>query len=596
MVGDSRSGRTLRRAGVTLVVLAIAFLMLSGGVLASEDALISDDFKGDDGDPPKKDRWKVKDDEGTVQIMDNNLDVEGTASAATKNPFATFQFTTEVHVSPLSMEGTTIDIGIVSRHKGDDGKWKDEAFVGVSYDNTTGWTATWMHDKKLESHTDDKKAELNEWYMVIVVIDQDNFEVNITRTVDGTTVWHYEHETHGFHVDNHVSLGSDGGHARYNEFRVYDNMYHWQEHKQTSVTIAMFAIFFIVLFLPFTYRPVEHNLEAFLFSMGFLAVTANTLLLDKSQIIIVTGGSAHSLPPFWTPVLVEHALFDPLMITAAVLIAGMVFHYGRDHFRRYMERAINKMHLGVFIFIIVVTLGLVASMITAIIAALLLVEIITVLRLDRKTETELTIIACFSIGMGAALTPIGEPLSTIVIVTKLQEDFWYLARNIGKYIIPSVIAFGIIGYFYATRSHVSRDTLSEDKVEEKQREVFIRTGTVYLFVMALVLLGTGFAPLIEWYIIKLPPMALYWVNTSSAILDNATLAAAEITRSMSQEQINAALMSLLLSGGMLIPGNIPNIISASKLHITSKEWATFGVPMGMVWLMIFFVILFLLKL
>jgi len=218
-----------------------------------------------------------------------------------------------------------------------------------------------------------------------------------------------------------------------------------------------------------------------------------------------------------------------------------------------------------------------------------------VLQLDRKTETELTILTCFSIGLGAALTPVGEPLSTIVIVTKLQEDFLYLARNIGGYIVPSIVAFGIIAYFYAGRTHVTRDTLSEDKVEEDVKEVFWRGARVYIFVMALVLLGTGFAPLIEWYIIKLHPMVLYWVNTSSAILDNATLAAAEITKGMSQEQINAALMSLLFSGGMLIPGNIPNIISAGKLHITSKEWAKFGVPMGAVWLAIFFVILFILK-
>ena len=579
--------------GLALIALVIAFFMISGGVLASTDSIIKDEFTGEDGDPPNEKKWEIEDDDGTVQIMDNNLDIEGHAWVLTKEEFQTFQWTVSVHVSPLSMDGTPIVIKLLSEEH-DGGKL--HSMVTVEYDNTTGWYTTFIFEK--EEHTDPSgiMADLNEWYHVVVTIDQEEFDINITRTADGGAVWHHEGECEGFHNVNHVELGSDDSHVRYNTFRVYDDMYHWQEHKQTTVTIIMFIIFGIVLFLPFIYRPVEHNLEAFLFSMGFLAVSMNTIFMDKSQIIIVEGGDAHSLPPFWTGQLVESALMDPLMITAAVLIAGMAFHYGRDHFRRYMEKAINKMQLKIFIFIIVVTLGMVASMITAIIAALLLVEVITVLRLDRKTETELTIIACFSIGLGAALTPIGEPLSTIVIVTKLQEDFWYLARNIGKYVIPSVIAFGIIGYFYASRSHVSRNTLSEDQVEEKQKEVFIRTGKVYLFVMALVLLGTGFAPLIEWYIIKLPPMALYWVNTSSAILDNATLAAAEITRSMTQEQINAALMSLLLSGGMLIPGNIPNIIAASKLHITSKEWASFGVPMGMVWLAIFFVVLFILKL
>jgi predicted cation transporter len=51
-------------------------------------------------------------------------------------------------------------------------------------------------------------------------------------------------------------------------------------------------------------------------------------------------------------------------------------------------------------------------------------------------------------------------------------------------------------------------------------------------------------------------------------------------------------MGLLIAGGMLIPGNIPNIISAGKLGITSKEWARLGVPLGLVSMAVYFVILF----
>ena len=43
---------------------------------------------------------------------------------------------------------------------------------------------------------------------------------------------------------------------------------------------------------------------------------------------------------------------------------------------------------------------------------------------------------------------------------------------------------------------------------------------------------------------------------------------------------------------MLIPGNIPNIISAGKLGITSKEWARLGLPLGFVSMVIYYVILF----
>jgi predicted cation transporter len=53
-------------------------------------------------------------------------------------------------------------------------------------------------------------------------------------------------------------------------------------------------------------------------------------------------------------------------------------------------------------------------------------------------------------------------------------------------------------------------------------------------------------------------------------------------------------MGLLISGGMLIPGNIPNIIAAGKLKIRSRTWARYGVPLGLVLLVVYFAILFLL--
>jgi predicted cation transporter len=106
-------------------------------------------------------------------------------------------------------------------------------------------------------------------------------------------------------------------------------------------------------------------------------------------------------------------------------------------------------------------------------------------------------------------------------------------------------------------------------------------------------LGAGFKPLINNYIVQLDSKLLYWINMSSAVLDNATLAAAEISPAMNTKQIQSVLIGLLLSGGMLIPGNIPNIIAAQKLNIKSKEWAYTGIPVGLAMLSIFFVILFL---
>ena len=73
--------------------------------------------------------------------------------------------------------------------------------------------------------------------------------------------------------------------------------------------------------------------------------------------------------------------------------------------------------------------------------------------------------------------------------------------------------------------------------------------------------------MIDAYIIHLDARILYWINMISAVLDNATLAAAGSV-AMSGLRIEAILMGLLVAGGMLIPGNIPNIISAGKLKIT----------------------------
>jgi predicted cation transporter len=90
-------------------------------------------------------------------------------------------------------------------------------------------------------------------------------------------------------------------------------------------------------------------------------------------------------------------------------------------------------------------------------------------------------------------------------------------------------------------------------------------------VVALFHLGAGMEVPIFKYFTKIPDYVLFWVNMVSAILDNATLTAAEISKALNQKQINAALYGLLISGGMLIPGNIPNIISAGKLGLPAAS-------------------------
>ena len=132
--------------------------------------------------------------------------------------------------------------------------------------------------------------------------------------------------------------------------------------------------------------------------------------------------------------------------------------------------------------------------------------------------------------------------------------------------------------------------MHEDK-EENIKDISIRSIKVYFFVMALVFLGNGFRPIIDAFVVKIPHQGIYWLNMVSAVLDNATLAAAEISPSLGLLQIKSALLGLLIAGGMLIPGNIPNIIAAGKLKIKSSEWAKFGVPLGLLAMVVYFFLL-----
>jgi predicted cation transporter len=45
---------------------------------------------------------------------------------------------------------------------------------------------------------------------------------------------------------------------------------------------------------------------------------------------------------------------------------------------------------------------------------------------------------------------------------------------------------------------------------------------------------------------------------------------------------------------MLIPGNIPNIIAASKLRISSRSWTVIGLPLGLLLMGAYYCILFVL--
>ena len=158
------------------------------------------------------------------------------------------------------------------------------------------------------------------------------------------------------------------------------------------VFVGLGIIMALVLVLPFSVRWIEEELEAFLLVMGCMAVSISGL---------------------WTGHLVAEALTEPVKISLAVLLFGFAFRRYRAAIIVSISHLSRKLGLPMFSFMLVFGLGLASSVLTAIVAALILVETISALRLDRKIERTLVILACYSIGLGAVLTPIGEPLSTI---------------------------------------------------------------------------------------------------------------------------------------------------------------------------------------
>ncbi len=186
--------------------------------------------------------------------------------------------------------------------------------------------------------------------------------------------------------------------------------------------VALLVILVIVFVLPLRSHRVEENLEAFLLVAGIVAA--------------LVAGVVHGE-------LVGHALREPIAITAAVVVAGLVFKWFRDETEALVPRVARVVPLPALSAILIIVLGFVSSVITAIVAALFLASLIHAMRVHRSTQAWIAVPGCFAIGFGAVLTPVGEPLATVV-TSKLSRDFWYLARTLGIWVVPAVLVAGVV--------------------------------------------------------------------------------------------------------------------------------------------------------
>lgn len=326
----------------------------------------------------------------------------------------------------------------------------------------------------------------------------------------------------------------------------------------TSLGLGLLLL--LVLVLPLSVRWAEEELELFLLLGGIAAV---------------------SLSKLWSLELLGKALLEPWTLSLGVLVAGLLFARWRQALVAALLRLEARWGRRWLLFGLVVGLGLLSAVITAIIAALALAEAVSALDLSRKTSVRLVVLACFSIGLGSALSPLGGPLAAIATANlhgaPVNAGFFYLFQLLAVWVLPLILLCGALTFALDLESHEGR--LREDGTEGP-RAIAVRALKIHLFVTGLILLGAGFKPELDLRLAGVSPAWLYWVNSVSAVLDNATLAAAEISTQWPRAALLHMLLGLLISGGMLIPGNIPNIISANKLGLRPKEWAVFGLPLG----------------
>jgi predicted cation transporter len=334
------------------------------------------------------------------------------------------------------------------------------------------------------------------------------------------------------------------------------------------VTLALATLVVVVVLLgPVFVGAIERNLELFFLLIGLL--TACVMRQFDAALV-------------WA------ALSEPLSFTLAVLVFGATFRLLRDYLDQLLRIEIQSMDPRLLCFCLAIMLGFLAPFITPVVSALVFVEAISLLRRDRRSEIAATVFACFAIGFGAGLSPLGMP-GIAVVLRSLHADFWYLARLLGAFVVVGVFLAAAPILFLPFASGEPIDTT--DGKDSWRTVLLIRPGKVYVFIAGLVALSVGLRPVVDAYIPRLPGGLLFWMNTVSAVVNNSTLAAVEIGPSLSMSQQRAAFLGLLISGGALVTGNIPNIVAASRLGITSREWAKIGLGAGALLLILCFAVL-----
>lgn len=343
----------------------------------------------------------------------------------------------------------------------------------------------------------------------------------------------------------------------------------------TKILLAFIVVNLLVW--PLLSKWVENHLEVFLLLVGVAAVT-------------VIGG--------WNKEFIYQTFNAPVNVAFIVLVVSVIFNYYSRYIFRILFVLFRYLEPQHSFAILVFLLGMTSSIFSVTVAALVLAEVLQVVNLEREQTIRVTVCACYAIGLGAVLLPLAEPLGLVIYnelsAGPLKADFFFMLRHFFWWIAPGVgiLAF-VAGYTVRNANTQTQLHIREDK--EDYKSMLRRTWHIYLFVAALHLISTGLRPFAQSTIAHLSGKILFWANSASVIIDNATLAAIEVTPSVAPHDLVYMVLGLVAFGSMLVQGNLPNIVAAEKLGIKSREWARVAVPLGVVLTVSYFAALWLVR-
>lgn len=309
-------------------------------------------------------------------------------------------------------------------------------------------------------------------------------------------------------------------------------------------------------------------------------------LLDKriadrlEWFLLAVGAAACTLSWAWSGAVIVEAILRPMRVCAAILVGSLFFSFTNDWIRAWVRGGAAILGVRAAVAAAVVGAGLASPLLTAEVAALVLVEILEAVRLEPEAESHAAVLGCLAIGLGSILTSFGGPVSAVAMAKLVQAPYpiegHFLLGLVGAWAIPVTVGMGALAGFLYGRPDPNPPARPEDPLSLWQ--ILVLTGKLYIFISALVLLGAGLLPLIDRTLLTASPSALFWGNSLAAVADGATLASVEISPRMQQDQLRYVLLSLSIAGGALIQGNAHNLIVSHRLGIDNRRWARAGVP------------------